>query len=242
MSEEGGRGDTRKAAQYNNIANRPLVTGNEDQLVLGETFFFPELHCLLGVVAKLMKEFERSNVFQSEGEGRTYILNWEKGVGVYRQTFHGSTSYNGANSKKLLENVASLERDLKANLVEEDGRLATAMKFCKAIGDFSDVVDACFGMELNPVYETFIQNFSCSYRDLGISVPVKVHLIEKHLSQFLKMFGEEHGLGFYSEQSMESFHNDSKADIIDEKIVPVDHPRHGEQLMNVMVRINGKHI
>ena len=45
MSEEGGRGDTRKAAQYNNIANRPLVTGNEDQLVLGETFFFPELHC-----------------------------------------------------------------------------------------------------------------------------------------------------------------------------------------------------
>lgn len=190
-----------------------------------------------------MKDLEESTVFLSEKEGREYILNWERSVNVYRQAFHGSTSYNGNNAEKLLDNADSLEKDLQEALLGEDDKLQLAMKFVQTLKDFRAVVHSCFGMRLlDPEYETYINNFSASYRALNISVTVKVHLVEKHLVEFLKMFGETHALGFYSEQAMESFHNESVVDLIDEHQVAVEHPKFGEKLVNVMVRINGKHI
>ena len=55
------------------------------------------------------------------------------------------------------------------------------------------------------------------------------------------MKGEVQGLGFYSEQAMESMHKELKtewgADMVD-----VKHPKYGEKLLKTTVQINGKHI
>ena len=55
------------------------------------------------------------------------------------------------------------------------------------------------------------------------------------------MKGEEQGLGFYSEQAMESMHKELKQEWGADK-VDVKHPSYGPKLKNTVVRINGKHI
>ena len=44
------------AQKFNNVINKPLVTGPDDQLILGDTFLFPEHHVFTGIVSKLIKE------------------------------------------------------------------------------------------------------------------------------------------------------------------------------------------
>ena len=55
------------------------------------------------------------------------------------------------------------------------------------------------------------------------------------------MMGEEHDLGFYSEQAGESFHHELKLEWGGEK-VDGKHPNYGERLKRTVVRVNGKHI
>ena len=83
----------------------------------------------------------------------------------------------------------------------EAEKLDVALKFLATLKKFAKVVHACFGTrELDPNYEMYIKEFCESYRGLNISLPVKFHLVESHLAEFLKMYGEEHPLGFFSEQ------------------------------------------
>ena len=87
---------------------------------------------------------------------------------------------------------------------------------------------------LNLVFTTIIN------RALGITVTPKVHLLETHASEFLEMMGGEHGLGYYSEQAMESMHKELKKEQ-GEKLSE-NHPNYGEKLCRKVVRVNGKHI
>ena len=66
-------------------------------------------------------------------------------------------------------------------------------------------------------------------------------MLESHVEEFLKMKGEEHGLGFYSEQAMESMHKELKKEWGADK-VDVKHSSYGKNLKSTVVRINGKHI
>ena len=94
-NEGGGGGNDKVAKNFQNVTKKPLITGNDDQLILGQTFFWPELHVLIGLTGKLMKELERSSVFLSEKEGREFLCSWEKGHSIQRTAFHGTTSYTG---------------------------------------------------------------------------------------------------------------------------------------------------
>ena len=66
-------------------------------------------------------------------------------------------------------------------------------------------------------------------------------MIEKHVGEFLKLKGEAAGLGFWSEQSMESGHHDYKLDW--EKVkVSANHEEYGDRLFSTTVRNAGKHL
>ena len=65
--------------------------------------------------------------------------------------------------------------------------------------------------------------------------------MESHAVEFLKMKGEKHGLGFYSEQAMESMHHELKEEWVADK-VDVKHENYGQNLRRTVVRVNGKHI
>ena len=55
------------------------------------------------------------------------------------------------------------------------------------------------------------------------------------------MRGEEQGLGFFSEQAMESMHKELKKEWGADK-VDIKHPNYGAKLLHTVVRVNGKHL
>ena len=95
------------------------------------------------------------------------------------------------------------------------------------------MIVACFGQDLKPDYKSKIGNLNfltfrhltIKHRSLGITVTPKVHLLETHASEFLEMMGGEHGLGYYSEQAMESMHKDLKKEWQGEKL-DENHPNY----------------
>ena len=66
-------------------------------------------------------------------------------------------------------------------------------------------------------------------------------MLETHAEEFLKLKGENHGLGYYSEQAMESMHKELKQDWGADKVDEM-HSSFGPKLRKTVVRINGKHI
>lgn len=108
-----------------------------------------------------------------------------------------SSKYPCWNScKSLLEKIDIL----RANC------LIGCLKFVRVLQEFHLVVKACFTNKLDPMYLTHIANFKRSYLDLGISVTPKVHAVYHHIKDFCSK--NQHGLGFYSEQTIESVHHD----------------------------------
>ena len=45
--------NTKQAMKYHNVVNQPLVTGSDDQKILGDIFFLPEHHMYTGFAGKL---------------------------------------------------------------------------------------------------------------------------------------------------------------------------------------------
>ena len=95
VDEGGGGGNEKKGRDYQNVVRKPLITGDDETPILGGVFYFPELHCLIGIVGKIMKELETSLVFPSEKAGREYLVKWEKSANINRTAFHGTTNYTG---------------------------------------------------------------------------------------------------------------------------------------------------
>ena len=61
-------------------------------------------------------------------------------------------------------------------------------------------------MKLDPQYNFYIQQFENVYKDLGISITPKVHILIKHVPEFIKKHNRS--LGWYSEQALENTHYD----------------------------------
>lgn len=227
------------AMKFGNVVNIPLVTGPDDKLLI-DLFNFPELHVLTGIVGKIIKEMERK-VFPSAEEGKEFLDRWmeQPSINISRTVYHGSASFKGNMAKKLLKLSTNLTKFVDQELDIQDA--GKAAPFLKALSQFNLVVDACFGQELDSNYTTLIREFMMTYRSLGISVPLKVHLLESHLEQFLVSKGGKKGAGYWSEQAMEACHydlnNEWETVKVDEK-----NPLYLPKLKDTIVRYNGKHI
>ena len=88
---------------------------------------------------------------------------------------------------------------------------------------------------LDTDYVRHIEAFSTQYRTLDISVTPKVHIVETHVAEFLKLKGERAGLGFWSG------HHDFKIEWEKMK-VSRNHTEYGERLFQTVVRYAGKHV
>ena len=142
-----------------------------------------------------------------------------------------------------LTNLVAQER-LVDNLAP---RLELIGKYIRALKGFDKVIHSCFGTgPLDPQYADHVSAFMAMYRELNISVTVKLHILEAHTTSFLKMYKEKYSLGFFSEQAMESCHSEMKFELNAEKQVLISHPNCNYGPKNNMVslisRVNGKHV
>ena len=62
----------RNAMKFHNVIHPPLITGPDHQLLLGDTFLFPEHHGFTRITSKLVKEIEK-NVFNDSEEGTEFM-------------------------------------------------------------------------------------------------------------------------------------------------------------------------
>ena len=229
----------KSAMKFGNVVNVPLLTGPNDRWIL-DIFNFPELHVLTGITGKIVKEFERK-VFTCAEDGKNFMDRWmvQPSVNVSRTVYHGSASFKGNMAKKLLKLSNNLSKFVDHELDEET--VAKATPFMSALFQFNLVVEACFGQDLDPCYPQLINDFMVTYRALGITIPLKVHLLESHLQEFLVRRGDVHGAGFWSEQAMEACHYDLQEEWED-VMVEETHPKYMDKLKGTVVRYNGKHI
>ena len=97
-------------------------------------------------------------------------------------------------------------------------------------------------MEVKPDFRNQIAEFSRVYRSLEISVTPKVHIIERHIKDFYDIHGEEHGLGFWSEQPFEEMHHEKKVLWNKGKIKDISKEEYGKRLIDFISAFNSKHI
>ena len=93
-------------------------------------------------------------------------------VYVSRSVYHRSALFKGNMAKKLIRMSENLAEYVE-KMVDRDTALK-AEPFILAFSQFNQVVDACFGSDLDPDYTTLIQDFMRTYRNLQISIPLKV--------------------------------------------------------------------
>ena len=116
------------------------------------------------------------------------------------------------------------------------------LKYVHALRCLHQVVLSCFGMSLDPEYDTYIRKFKEVYKDLGITITPKVHILTEHVPEFCKK--HNNSLGLYSEQALESSHYDFLRNYWEKQGYkrPLGHPAYAQNLKAAVISYSSKHI
>ena len=126
---------------------------------------------------------------------------WLSHINIKPKNYHHG-AFVGNDCLKMLKNVDSLQQ------MAEVHNIHVIQKYVHALRSLYNVVVSCFGMVLDQKYNAYINIFKDIYKDLGISVTPKVHILINHVPEFLKKHNRS--LGWYSEQTLGSIHYDFK--------------------------------
>ena len=215
-----GKGLKSLAKNYFNCIHPPLITASGDKTFL-EIIPPPELHLMLGVVNTVFTHMLKE--CQSEAE------SWAEFCHVQREVTHQGSGFNGNACRKLLQNV---------DVLRSSKNLAV-LKYVQVFATFHNVVSACFGNSLDENYVKCIQSFKNSYISSGINITPKVHAVFFHVEQFCRK--TQTGLGFFSEQAMESVHFDFNAWWLKTK-VDMQNPQYSTKLLSALCSYNAFHV
>ena len=83
-----------------------------------------------------------------------------------------------------LKNIDSFEL-----LFQESNLRVPAAKYIKVFRDFEKIVHGCYGKSLSSTYVKDLEEFFMSYRNLRATIPLKVHIVELHIIEFIDMKG-----------------------------------------------------
>ena len=221
------------AQNYTNVVNPPLITGDDDMLLL-DVINIPGLHVMTGNVGKLVGELEKT--FPDKEEGRQFVSKFLATINVERAEYQGSHSFEGNHARKLLRRISLLQPAAQKLPIELRDKV---MKFISTLQAFNKVVVACFGKTIEGDHEEAIREYSRLYRALGISIPPKVHTVEAHVVTYLARRnaagGTSLGLGAWTEQAFESCHHDFRVEWEKVSVSP-DHPEYEMRLLEAVIR------
>lgn len=209
------------AKKYYNCIHPPVIFNKEKDRRFLDILPPPELHLLLGAVNTVYSHMLVD--FKTEAE------EWAKLCYVQREALYGGSSqFKGNSCRKLLKNVDKLRRISPV-----------CSKYVKVFEDFNAVVKSCFGLELEENYCESIDQFKTSYLDLGKDVTPKIHAIFFHVRDFCMK--HKKGLGFFSEQAMESVHFDFQTTWNDYKVCE-NNPEYANRLLRAVSAYNSHHL
>jgi len=215
------RSSKNAAKNYGNVIHPPMINNDDDETLVITIIPPPELHLMLGPVNRMYNDLEK--IWPAS-------KSWLKACNVKRTEYHGGC-FTGPDSKKLLMNVNRLENLAPNNAVKQ---------YVDAFRSFNNVVDACYGDELQENYTTKIKEFSLAYKKLGINITPKIHAVMFHVEEFCSLTGR--GLAPWSEQTSESIHHDFKKTWEHFNVKLVENPVYGDHLLRAVQTYNGQHV
>ena len=213
----------KNAKNFGSYINMPVFHEISDRKIL-DLLPPPELHLMLGAVNSII------NHICNDEQCKTDADQWIKECFVERKvTYHGC-SLEGNSCKKLLNSIDTLRS--KNNIF--------LMKYVQLLEDLKDVIHDCFGNDLKPKFARSIEKFKISYLSTNISVTPKIHAIFFHVLDFCQE--NNHSLGFYSEQAVESIHHDFKTIWSNYLIKNRGDPRYDDSLLTAIQQFNARHL
>ena len=228
-----------KAKEFLNVINDPLLSYPDDTK-LSDIYDIPGLHCMTGIVAKLISEIEKSfDCCKELCEGITFVDEFLEANNIHRTVYQGSHSFEGNHARQLLKVINRMRLEVE-NLTEDyEADKPRIMKIIDTMQAFDWVVASCFSKQLVGDYVGAIKNFSELYMELhnnyDVSVTVKVHLVMAHVIPQINKRHPGYGIGVLTEQSFESAHHEFKMEWQKTKLT-MNHPNYPKALLDCVVR------
>ena len=222
--------DLKKAKQFFNVTNPPLLVGDDDEYVI-DIVPTPELHLLLRPFNTIWNKLSEDWKSLS-GDGSDPALDFAKQMNLVRSSYHGG-DFEGNQCKGFLKNLDKLEQVLPGELGH----------YLVCLQKLSSIVSGCYGKIVDSNFKTFIEEFSSSFDALNISETPSIHAVKTHVLDFFERNGVQNGLGLFSEQASESVHYDWEASVWDKGYkVPETHPAYPSNLKRAAAKYNSRHI
>ncbi|PAA49210.1 hypothetical protein BOX15_Mlig018049g5 [Macrostomum lignano] len=222
------------AAAFKNCVRPPLLEVPDSTMVL-QAIPPMGLHLLLGVTNRLFEELDTQ--LRGLEDCQISTDDWLQQLGLRRPLQNGG-NFAGNACECLLNGV-----DILIGMLAQHN-VFSAMPVAHALRCFRDVKASCFGMSVCGDFENRVRAFEQAYIDLGIRVTPKVHAVIDHVVQFLNMSnlaGEpKKGLGFWSEQVVETAHHDFSSMWQDFRI-DFHHPSYPDRLRKCVVAYCSRH-
>ena len=153
---------------------------------------------------------------------------WLSKIHIKQKNYHNGT-FVGNDCLKMFKNIDTLQQ------IAESCNMFVIQKYVHILRCLYDIVISCFGMNLNPQYQYYIKKFENVYKDLGISVTPKVHILIRHVPEFIKKYNRS--LGWYSEQTLESTHYNFLRNCWEKQGYKrtIGHPDYAQKLMRAVI-------
>ena len=217
--DESGKKTTLK--NYNNCANEPLLQGSHDlSTPVLNIVPPPSLHIKLGIVNKLYSELQK--LFPQ-------LDQWPAALYIQQESYHGNT-FEGNECNRLLKNLDMLRNMLPPHLIS----------YYECFLAFRDAMHACLGYSIDPDFKEKVSKFEQTYMALDISVTTKVHIMTRHVPEYLEKHCKP--LGHFSEQVVEQCHAKFDRLFNSYRIKNIQHPNYLEHLYRAIMHFNSHHI
>ena len=181
----------KNAKNYTNVVHLPFLTGSKNKKLL-ELVKNSGLHILLGVVDKFLKKIEQI-LFENKECGLQFVNRYLPKINIYRVSYHGQHRLGANACNKLLKNLDSFEL-----FFHESSLGIPTTKYIKVLRDFEKIFHGCFGKSLSSTYVKDLEEFFTSYRNLRATIPLKVHIVEQHIIEFIGIKGGVFGMIYNS--------------------------------------------
>ena len=107
--------------------------------------------------------------------GLQFVNRYLSTINICIVFYQRQVRLEGSACNKLLKNIDSFE------LFFQESNLG--------VRDFEKIVHGCFEKSLSSTYVKDFEERSTSYRNLSAPIPLKVHIVEQHIIEFIDMKG-----------------------------------------------------
>ena len=124
------------------------------------------------------------NLFENKECGLLFVNLYLSKINICRVSYQEQHRLEDNTCNKLLKNTDSFEL-----FFNKFSLGVPAAKYNRVLRNFEKIVHGCFGKSLSFPYVKDLEEFSTSYRNLRATIPLKGHVVEQPIIEFIDIRG-----------------------------------------------------